>query len=89
MTGMTQTLFAKRVRTPKNLEKIFYLCFRPPFSKGGGVRGETLHTAFLFDNFFFAPVAPKKKWKTISAVEDGVRITQTLFAKRVRTPKKL
>jgi len=35
----TQTLFAKRVRTPKNLWKkgFIYQSFRPPFSKGGGV----------------------------------------------------
>ena len=26
--------------------------------------GETLLSAFLFDNFFFAPVVSKKKWLT-------------------------
>ncbi len=35
-------------------------------------------TAFLFDNFFFAPVATKKKWQAISAISNGVRIPQTL-----------
>jgi hypothetical protein len=58
----TQTLFAKRVRTPKNLEKrIFYKSFRPPFSKGGAGAGcITPRIAFLFDSFFFA-LWPQRK----------------------------
>ena len=48
--------------------------FRPPFSKGGAdptrarwspvATGETPLSAFLFDNFFFAPSVSKKKWLT-------------------------
>ncbi|MBE6595624.1 MAG: hypothetical protein E7644_07480 [Ruminococcaceae bacterium] len=45
--------------------------FRPPFSKGGAVEGAEpsspsaegeMLSAFLFDNFFFAPRVSKKKW---------------------------
>jgi len=74
---------------PKTFEKrdLFIKVFVHLFQKVAGFGRVAQVTAFLFDNFFFAPVVSKKKWKTISAVEDGVSITQTLFAKRVRTPK--
>ena len=51
--------------------------FRPPFSKGGAVKGaeplslsaesETLSTAFLFVSFFFVPFQAKKKRLTRAA----------------------
>jgi hypothetical protein len=63
------SLFAdKGIRTLKRRKS-----FRPPFSKGGAVEAaeassrsaerEITFAAFLFANFFFAPLVSKKKWR--------------------------
>ena len=56
---------------PKIFAALLHESFRPPFSKGGAVKGaeplsplasgETSYTAFLFASFFFAPTVAKEK----------------------------
>ena len=70
----------RRWRSPQTVDKTnefrqFDESFRPPFSKGGAVEAaeassrsaerEITFAAFLFANFFFAPLVSKKKWRKV------------------------
>ncbi len=52
------------------------------FQKLAGCGAEPYVSAFLFVNFFFAPVVSKKKWQTVSQNEMADVISRKNFIKR-------